>query len=244
MAYVRPGTSRQLTLCGSACVQADVAEQECARAAQKVARDNADAGFRAVLREAASCGALVGFSLDGEQADAVGVLGGPPRGLSAGAWPIAGDEPMLHLATVDLRKLPLEGETCMGVFVQAFRERGSWSVGGELRVLPVAGLDLDAALVDLDPKRVPLGLLGSRFLYTTTTEPDFGAESAIASFAGGAPVDFEGRPYEHGRSDGDRFVAQISARLFDVRGADFGLLFEEVAGLYVFERSADLATYG
>lgn len=198
----------------------------------------------AALREAASRGAIVGFSLDGEQADAVGVLGGPPRGLPADAWPIAGDGPMLHLATVDLRKLPLEGESCMGVFVEAFREGGSWSFGGELRVVPVAGLELAADLGGLDAKRFPLGLLGSRFLQRTTIEPDFGAESGVASFAGGAPVDFEGRPYDHDRSPGERFVAQFSGRLFDVRRADLEYLFGELAGLYVFEKSADLAMYG
>jgi hypothetical protein len=150
---------------------------------------------------------------------------------------------MLHIATLDLRRLPHQGDVCLGVFVQTFRERGSWSVGGELRVLPVASLDVDTALLGLDAKRVPVGILGSRFLYTTAIEPDFGAEASIPSFAGGAPVDFEGRPYTHGRSD-DRFVGQISARLFDVHGADIEALFAEVAGVYVFEKTADLATYG
>ena len=68
VAYARPETSRPLTLCGTACLEDDVAEQKLLRAARKVARDEGDARYRAALIEAAAHGTLVGLSLEGEVA--------------------------------------------------------------------------------------------------------------------------------------------------------------------------------
>ena len=146
---------------------------------------------------------------------------------------------MVHLATLDLRRLPGHGLACAGVaaFLEVYRDAGEWTPAGQCRILHVSTLKLHACMQGLDPNRYPVGPLAPGALLPTPASAELDPDRPDRwSFAGGSPTNFEGNPLDD--CPPGPFIAQIAGPAF--RGDLSGL--EVLVGLYVFGEHAFVDT--
>jgi hypothetical protein len=249
--FVRPRDQRRLRLCGSKCLAEERAAIEKALAARREAKRRRRQEYKRSFLDAVARGEVTRLAADfgqPERGDAVGVVGGLPRGIRREQWPRGEDGPWLHMATLDLRRLPQPNARELGValFLETIRqsdESGThWTPGGSVQLVAVETLEVDSSVSEMDRTGYPVDLIDPAALLGYPAAAGFSPLGSSSSFVGGRPSTFEGDPLQ------DRipeiataaFVAQLDGGLF--RDADV-LGLHELAALYVFEHEALIDTF-